>query len=271
MGFYTLCFAWREGAVCADFCDRFYPISIVKKEEILRICQDEKIDGISTIASDVAAPTVAYIAEKMGLVGNSYECAVKANHKFLMREAFMRTDIPCPQYKMVIDTESLNDVNWHYPLIVKPSDRSGSLGVQKVNGAEELCQAVQNALSISFKKEVIIEEFLEGVVEVAIGVFHEPVISENQYSGVCFLSKETERLKPINEDWQSCPEIDDAELTVNELRLIECSGDRSGYFIYQTNRKFNHMDIINMDEKQWPGGRDFRLYISPVQHYKLVA
>ena len=72
MGLRTICFAWAEGAVCKDIVDVFYPISIVEKEQILAICQQEKIDGICTIASDVAAPTVAYVAEQMGLVGNSY-------------------------------------------------------------------------------------------------------------------------------------------------------------------------------------------------------
>lgn len=58
--------------MCKDEADEFYPISIVEKEHILSICSEKQIDGICTIASDVAAPTVAYIAEKMGL-GNSYQ------------------------------------------------------------------------------------------------------------------------------------------------------------------------------------------------------
>ena len=77
-------------------------------------------------------------------------------------------------------------------------------------------------------------DFLKGVIEVALGDFQEPVITEHLYSGVYFLSKETERLKPIIENWQSHPEIVEAEITDNELRHIECSGDRSGYFIYQS-------------------------------------
>lgn len=162
MGLQTLCFAWREGAVCADICDKFYPISIVEKDDILNVCREEKIDGICTIASDVAAPTVAYIAEKLGLVGNSYESAVKANNKYLMREAFMGAKVPCPQYRMVTDVSELSGDTWNFPLIVKPSDRSGSLGVQKVNRQEELRDAVLKALDVSFKKEAMVEEFIDG-------------------------------------------------------------------------------------------------------------
>ena len=344
MGLYSICFAWMDGATCANICDKFYDISITEKEEILKVCREEKIDGICTIASDVAAPTVAYIAEMMGLVGNSYESAVKANNKFLMREAFMNANVPCPQYRMVTDTDSLSGINWTYPLIVKPSDRSGSLGVQKVNEPSSLSDAVQKALDVSFKKEAMIEEFIEGreisvefisyqskhypltitdkvttgaphfvelehhqpsslseeeysniyditkraltalgitngashseykitdngrisimeigarmggdfigsdlvflstgydflkgVIEVALGDFHEPIISEHRHSGVYFLSAETKHLKPIIENWRNYPEIVEAEITDSKLRPIECSGDRSGYFIYQND------------------------------------
>ncbi len=346
IGLYTICFAWQEGAVCADICDKFNPISVVEKEKILQICQEERIDGVCTIASDVTAPTVAYIAEKMGLVGNSYDCAVKANNKFLMREAFMNAGVLCPQYKMVKDIEELEIINFNYPLIVKPSDRSGSLGVQKVNKPEELRIAVQRALEFSFKKEAMIEEFIEGreisvefisyhgahypltitdkvttgaphfvelehhqpsslpqekykeiygitkralialgitngashseykitddgriyimeigarmggdfigsnlvklstgydflqgVLEVAMGTFHEPQLTLHRHSGVFFLTEETKHLKPIIEHWQDYTEVKEAEITSEELRHVECSGDRSGYLIYQADKK----------------------------------
>lgn len=161
MGLSTICFAWQNGAVCKDVVDKFYPISIVEKEQILSICQKESIDGICSIASDVAAPTVAYVAEKMDLCGNSYEVAVRANNKFKMRNAFSAAGIPCPYYKIVTSSENLI-FDGSYPAIVKPTDRSGSLGITKVNGSEDLVEAVENALASSFGHEAIIEEYVEG-------------------------------------------------------------------------------------------------------------
>lgn len=72
---YSICFAWEEGAVCKDLCDKFYPISTTDKDAILKACLEEKIDGITTIASDVATLAVNYVAEKMGLVGNRLDIA----------------------------------------------------------------------------------------------------------------------------------------------------------------------------------------------------
>lgn len=162
LGLKTICFAWSEGAVCASIADKFFPISIVEKDAILDICQKEKIDGICTIASDVAAPTVAYVAEKMHLNGNSYEVAKKANNKYLMREAFSGAGIKCPRYTLVNTDERKDFSEWEFPLIVKPCDRSGSLGVMRVNTREELQTGIESALSLSFKQESIVEEFIEG-------------------------------------------------------------------------------------------------------------
>lgn len=343
MGVETICFAWEDGAVCKDLCDRFYPVSTVDKEEILRICRDEKIDGITTIASDVATLTVCYVAEQMGLVGNPDKYSQTTTNKFLMRQCFMEHCIPSPNFCESNGTVPETVRSFLFPVIVKPTDRSGSRGVEKVENVSGVSKALERACSESFQKKAIIEEFvdgreisvesisfagqhyvlqitdkvtteapffvelehhqpsslpediksqvkkivlhaldalhiqygashselkitedkdirvieigarmggdfigsdlvklstgydfLKGVIEVALGDFHEPVITEHQYSGVYFLSKETERLKPIIENWQSHPEIVEAEVTNNELRHIECSGDRSGYLIYKS-------------------------------------
>lgn len=168
MGLYTICFAWKDGATCADICNKFYDISIVEKEEILTICRKENIGGIATIASDVAAPTVAYVANNMGLVGNDYDVSIRAHDKYLMREAFMKAGIPCPEYTSISEHNLLEALRlnkfgtFRFPLIVKPSDRSGSLGVFKVEKQNELFPALQNAIGVSFKKEAMVEEYIDG-------------------------------------------------------------------------------------------------------------
>lgn len=162
MGLYTICFAWADGAVCKDVCDKFYDISIVEKELILNICRQEQINGICTIASDTAAPTVAYVAEQMGLVGNSYECSLRANDKYLMRNAFKDAGIPCPLYQMVKSEDDELDDAFTYPLIIKPTDRSGSLAVTKVDGIDSRKHAINEAIGCSFKHEAIVEQYIEG-------------------------------------------------------------------------------------------------------------
>lgn len=344
MGLEVHCFAWKDGAVCADYADYFYPISTIDKEAILKECQRIDIDGIVSIASDVAVPTVNYVASKMHLNGNDYAYSDIVTNKIEMRKCFKKNNIPSPKFclaKSIDDVESIEGMQ--FPLIVKPTDRSGSRGVEEVEHLEELNEAIGRAINESFSNEAIVEEFvggrevsvesiswrgnhyilqitdkvttgapffvelahhqpsslpidiqhrikdivlkaldalhikygashselkitdsgdikvieigarmggdfigsnlvklstgydfLKGVIEVALGEFHTPVLNRKMFSGVYFLSKETEYLKAIIDHKDDFPEIVKAKITSPELKHIECSGDRSGYLVYQS-------------------------------------
>lgn len=344
MGLRTIAFAWEEGAVCPELCDRFYPISIVEKEQILHICQQEHIDGICTIASDVAAPTVAYVAAALGLAGNSYESALRANNKYQMRQALSTAGVDCPQYVCVPSYDANQLRGLTFPLIVKPSDRSGSLGVARVEDNAQLEAAIAAAVQVSFKHEAMVEEYIEGreisvemlscrgqhyalqitdkhttgaphfvelahhqpsdlsadkqneiyaityraldalgltsgashseykitaagrvvvmeiggrmggdfigsdlvqlstgydfvrgVIEVALGMDVAPQKTINKHSGVYFLSAETPYVLPYITHASAYSAIVHAEQTDTTIRPLTCSGDRSGYFIYNTD------------------------------------
>lgn len=346
MGIETICFAWEDGAVCKELCDKFYPISIVEKEAILKTCEDEKIDGITTIASDTAVITVNYVASHMGLRSNPEEYSEVTTNKYKMRQCFINNNVPSPKFTLVDDDNHFQITGFKFPLIVKPTDRSGSRGVEKVLDPVQLDEAINRAQKESFEHKAIIEEFvtgreisvesisyegnhvilqitdkvttgapffvelehhqpsslpedtklrikeivlhaldalhikygashselkitengdirvieigarmggdfigsnlvklstgydfLKGVIDVALGEFHEPVITEHSYSGVYFLSEETKNLKPIIINWEIYPEIVEAEITDNDLHHIECSGDRSGYLIYKSDKR----------------------------------
>ncbi len=163
MGYETHVFAWECGDVGEQTADFFYPISIVEKEQILDKCKEIGIDGIASIASDLAVITVNYVAENMGLVCNSYEDSYVCTNKYAMRAAFERAGVPVPRYTKVSKTPAPEELKgFTFPLIVKPTDRSGSRGITKVNSFAELGRAVENALSQSFEKSAVIEEFIRG-------------------------------------------------------------------------------------------------------------
>lgn len=158
----AICFAWEQGADAAPYADRFYPVSIVEKEEILEICRQEKIDGIASIASDAAVPTVCHVAEKLDLIANSVESAAFSTNKFLMRQRLCEAGVNTPKFCKVNAATPLSNVVLNYPVIVKPCDRSGSLGVTKVNSPKDLAKAVNAAIGLAFCKEAIVEEFVSG-------------------------------------------------------------------------------------------------------------
>lgn len=188
MGVETICFAWEAGAVAKPHCDKFYPISIVEKEQILSVCAEEEINGVVSIASDVAVPTVAHVANQLGLIGNSLRSVRLCSNKFLMRDALAAAGLRCPAYRLVSSFENLAVVTarLNYPLIVKPVDRSGSLGVTSVSSAEELANALKIALGASFVGQAIVEEFIEGT-EVSV----ESVSWKGKHYHICVTDKTT--------------------------------------------------------------------------------
>lgn len=164
MGIETHCFAWdNDLAVCKSIAHFFYPISVLEKEQILKKCQEIGIDGITTIATDICVPSIAYVAEKMDLISNSYHTSIISTNKGMMRKEFDEWGVNSPNAIVTSQFNVQDFINFSFPLIVKPTDRSGSRGVTKVSNLNELEIAIIRGLEESLEKKVVIEEFIEGV------------------------------------------------------------------------------------------------------------
>ena len=163
LGYETHAFAWKDGSIGEKTADYFYPISIVEKDQILEKCKQIKPDAVISIASDLATITVNYVAGKLGLTCNSEECTEISTNKFKMRQAFKANNIPVPAFEIVDENTNLDLLDYmKYPLIVKPTDRSGSRAINKIIKKSELPNAITQAVENSFEKKAIVEEYIEG-------------------------------------------------------------------------------------------------------------
>lgn len=158
IGYETHVFSWGGNESVPDF---FYEISITDKELILKKCREIQIDGVCWIGSDLANITVNYIAHHMKLIGNSLDCTRITTNKYLMRKHLGLRNVPIPQFNYVSNCK-INSDKLVYPVIVKPVDRSGSRGISLVQSEENLRFAIDLALTESFSKEVLIEQFITG-------------------------------------------------------------------------------------------------------------
>lgn len=161
-GYETHVFAWQCGDVGEFTADFFYPVSIVEKEQILEKCKEIQPRGIVSIASDLANITVNYVAEMLGLSCNGVCATDVSTNKHRMRQCFTDHDLPSPKSFMVSSVEQVKELELDYPIIVKPTDRSGSRGIFKLENGEHLEDAILGALSYSFEKKVLVEEFAQG-------------------------------------------------------------------------------------------------------------
>lgn len=162
MGYTTHVFAWAANDVGEKEADFFYPISITEKEQILEKCREIGICGICTIASDLAVVAVNYVAEKLGLNGNPIESTERCTNKHYMRRAFENGGDPSPKSVLIKSPDELNGMEFEFPVIVKPTDRSGSRGIYKVECRNDLIDAVKRAMEQGFEKHALVEEYAKG-------------------------------------------------------------------------------------------------------------
>lgn len=163
IGYETHVFSWKCGDIGEQTADYFYPISITEKEKILEECKKIKPQGICSIASDLAVVTVNYVAENLGLTANSINSTLGCTNKYEMRKKMKTAGVRVPGFiKVKLNEENIDIKDLEFPLIVKPTDRSGSRGITKIYKKEELKNAIEVSAKQSFDKEAIIEEYIEG-------------------------------------------------------------------------------------------------------------
>lgn len=143
--------------------DKFYQISTTDKQAILAVAQNEQIDGIIAYASDPAAPTAAYVAEKLGLPTNPYRSVEILCNKDLFRKFLRENGMNAPRAGGYATKEAaLSDLHcFSLPVIVKPVDSSGSKGATVLHSWDAVEAALDFAFSFSRGHRVIVEEFIE--------------------------------------------------------------------------------------------------------------
>lgn len=145
--------------------DEAYYDSTTDLDAVLKLSKKLNIDGIMTYNSDPAAPTAAYVAEKLGLPGNPYQSVKIMSEKNLFRDFLISNGLNAPKFGNYLNIEDalchINDFS--FPMIIKPVDSSGSKGVTVVNNVNDVQNAIESALEKSRSKKFIIEEYIEPV------------------------------------------------------------------------------------------------------------
>lgn len=138
----------------------YHNVSTTDKDAILDLAKRLEIDGIVAYASDPAAPTAAYVGNKLGLPSNPYESVLTLARKDLFRDFLKRHGFNVPRSQSFRDREDaqvwLREIG--VPAFVKPVDSSGSKGVTHLVEASKFDEAFDHALLFSREKMVVIEE-----------------------------------------------------------------------------------------------------------------
>ena len=120
-GYYTVLCDYLPDNPGQHYAKKFYCVSTTDKEVILEVAKQEKVDGIVAYASDPAAPTAAYVAEKLDLPTNPYKSVEILAYKDKFREFLRENGFNCPKSRTFSPLSNLKEevIQLRFPLIVK--------------------------------------------------------------------------------------------------------------------------------------------------------
>ena len=159
MGIHTIVADYypTEKSPAKAIADEAFCVSVTDVDAVSHLIKQEHSDGVMVGFNDMLLPYYADICTSNGLpcygTHEQFEMlTIKDRYKALCRQFGVPT---IPEY-------SLDSVDIRYPVLVKPSDSSGSRGISICHNRQELLQAVEKGRAASKNGRVVIERYMDG-------------------------------------------------------------------------------------------------------------
>jgi D-alanine-D-alanine ligase len=175
--------------------------------------------------------------------GSDVTGAVLSMNKMITKQSWVQQGLPTAKFERVSSASNIDDVvkRLGLPMIIKPVNEGSSIGMSKVNSADELLTAIE--LATQFDSEVMAERWIEGA-EYTVAVLDQtalPMIrlkTPNEFYDfeAKYQANTTEYLCPCGlseQDEQYCQQL--ALMAFNGLRMkgwgrVDLMQDQDGEF-----------------------------------------
>ena len=166
LGYYTIVCDYLPDNPGQYIANKFYSTSTTDVEAVYEIAKNEQIDGILAYASDPAALPASIVAERLGLPTNPSKSVEILGLKYPWRRFLQDNGFACPKVfsfhpSTSVDEIKKNTEQFSFPIVVKPTDSSGSKGVTMLNDWNGIEEAISWADSYSRNKVLIVEEYIQ--------------------------------------------------------------------------------------------------------------
>lgn len=166
LGYYTVLCDYLPDNPGQYEADIYYNVSTTDVEAVYQVAKDEQVDGILAYASDPAALPAAIVAERLRLPTNPAKSVEILGLKYPWRQFLQTHGFACPKNYSFHPSASLEEIienakEFTFPLVVKPTDSSGSKGVTMLESWDGLEKAIAWADSYSRNKVLLIEEYIQ--------------------------------------------------------------------------------------------------------------
>lgn len=218
--------------------DVFYQKSTTDRDLMLKIAIKEHVDGVLSFGSDVAAPTASYIGQKLGLPCNPLESVEILSEKNLFRQYLSEHGFNCPKsvsFSADLDEQAVlaRAEGMKFPVILKPTDSSGSRGVTVINASDVsvVAKALSYAREFSRNGILVLEEYIEYGFPHLIGGDIYVVDGKISFWGLMSCLRDTglAALVPVGKAYPcGLPDHQMALLKDEVQRLVSCLGLQFG-------------------------------------------
>jgi len=165
LGYHVVISDDNPNSVSKKYADEAYNVNGLDVDGIVTLAKEKNVNGVLVGVADILVDSYGKVCEKLG-----FPCYTNSNiskifsRKDLFKEKLIEfglNGVP----ELFLDTNnsfSENDLfQIGFPLMVKPVDNGGGVGMTAVQTKEELNLAIQFGLSNSRNKKVIIEKYLD--------------------------------------------------------------------------------------------------------------
>jgi len=162
-GYFTILVDYYDNPPAKEHADLHIQESTLDKEKVLGLARKHHAELVISTSVDQANVTACFVSEKLDLPHPySYNTSLYVTDKLKMKKRMLDHGIPTSKFILAESFADFEKSDMQFPLVVKPSDSTGSKGVRMVRNLIELKESFSEALEISRNKQVIIEEYATG-------------------------------------------------------------------------------------------------------------
>ena len=163
LGYYVIDVDYLPENPAHQYADEYHNISTLDMDRVLALAKKLEIDGIISYASDVSAPTAAYVAEHLGLPTNPLKSVDLLTHKDQFRSYMNEQGFSHLKTKEIHRKEDVVAFfeEFQKPFMLKPLHASGSKGVEKITCRADIDAAYEESMKYAKGAPLWAEEFVQ--------------------------------------------------------------------------------------------------------------
>lgn len=163
MGIKTIVASGRHTDDAKKYAWKSFDVDGMDVPGVIALARDEKVDGVLVGVADILVPSYCKVCDALGLPCYASQQIVDV---FAFKDVFKAT---CetygihgiPEYYLDADMKPEDVARIKYPVMIKPVDNGGGVGMTVVYNESELKAGVEKALVASKKKRFIVERYMQ--------------------------------------------------------------------------------------------------------------